>query len=134
MKINRNIFTPLLVPALALLVQAFILSSCAGGEKQQAAPSSTGDTAQAVMCQSCSMPLTCDSLRGTLQDGSLSHDYCINCMVKGEFTANCTLDQMVEQCVSHLNEVNALTGTRMTSDEYRGVLTKLLPTLKRWKK
>jgi len=49
------------------------------------------------MCQSCSMPIKKDELKGSEADGSLSQKYCHLCYQRGKFTTpDMTVDQMKE--------------------------------------
>jgi len=81
-------------------------------------------------CQSCAMPMgMTDEMNGTKADGSKSEDYCKYCFAKGAFTANSTMDEMIEFCVPHMTAANS----GMSADEARIVMRDFLPTLKRWK-
>jgi len=82
-------------------------------------------------CQSCGMPLT-DQVRGTNADGSKSEDYCIFCYKDGAFTGNFTMEEMVDYCSMFVEEYNKNTGQNLTYCEYKEVLRKFYPTLKRW--
>ena len=78
------------------------------------------------MCQSCGMPMTNDDL-GTNKDGSLNQDYCKYCFKDGEFVDNVTMEQYIEICSQYAGQAG------MTKEEMKEHLTKLFPTLKRWK-
>lgn len=81
-------------------------------------------------CQSCGMPLVgADDLLGTNADQSLNRDYCSMCYVKGSFTEDLSLEEMIEICVPHVVEANG----DMSEDKARAMLQDFLPTLKRWK-
>lgn len=81
-------------------------------------------------CQSCGMPLTeSEGLYGTNSDGSANHEYCIYCYKDGHFTADCTLDQMIESCIPFTLEAHP----ELTEEEVRKMVTDFLPTLNRWK-
>lgn len=82
-------------------------------------------------CQSCGMPLT-EEILGTNADGTKNHDYCIYCFKDGAFTGNFTMDEMVEYCSMFVDEYNKNTGQNLTCCEYKEVLRKFYPTLKRW--
>ena len=79
------------------------------------------------ICQSCAMPLS-DDILGTEKDGSKCADYCKYCYENGAFTYECTMEQMIDFCLSLPNE------TGMTDEQYKKYLTKTYPSLKRWKK
>lgn len=82
-------------------------------------------------CQSCGMPLT-DELRGTNADGSKSEDYCLYCYKDGAFTGDFTMEEMAEFCSMYVEEYNKSTGQKLTCCEYKEVLRRFYPTLKRW--
>lgn len=76
-------------------------------------------------CQSCGMPMGIhDELYGTEVNGSKSQDYCKYCYENGHFTADCTMEQMIEFCIPHT--------PNMTPDEARNMMHQWFPTLKRW--
>ena len=82
------------------------------------------------LCQSCAMPMgTTNEMYGTKADGSTCEDYCKYCFENGKFTANCTMDEMIEICVPHM--VSAHSG--MAGDDARKMMREFFPTLKRWK-
>ncbi|WP_349947631.1 zinc ribbon domain-containing protein [Lacrimispora sp. BS-2] len=81
-------------------------------------------------CQSCAMPMgTTDEMYGTNSDRSKSGDYCKYCFENGAFTANCTMDEMIEFCVPHM----AAADSGMSADEARKMMRGFFPRLKRWK-
>ena len=81
-------------------------------------------------CQSCAMPMgESDEIYGTNADGSKNEDYCKYCYDKGQFTAECTMDEMIEFCVPHM--VSGSPG--MTEDDARNMMKKFFPSLKRWR-
>ena len=80
-------------------------------------------------CQSCAMPLTKDEDYGTNKDGSKNEDYCVYCFKDGAFTAECTMDEMIEFCVPHMASGNP----GMSKDEARKQMQGFFPSLKRWK-
>lgn len=81
-------------------------------------------------CQSCGMPMgSTDEMYGTNADGGTSNDYCKYCYENGEFTANCSMDEMIEICVPHMISAN----DGMSGEEARKMMGRFFPTLKRWK-
>lgn len=88
--------------------------------------------AEVRYCQSCGMPLTDDN-RGTNADGSKSEDYCIYCFLDGAFTGDFTMEQMVEYCSMFVEEYNRDTGQSLTACQYKDVLRRYYPTLRRWR-
>lgn len=75
-------------------------------------------------CQSCAMPLQSDEMRGTEADGAKSADYCVYCYKDGKFLADCTMEQMIDFCVPHMEG--------MTEEAARAMMNESFPQLKRW--
>ena len=83
-----------------------------------------------IYCQSCGMPMEKESeFFGTNADGSKNEEYCSYCFKDGKFTADVTMDEMVEICVPPV----AANVEGMTEDGARKMMREFLPTLKRWK-
>ena len=81
-------------------------------------------------CQSCGMPLReGDEMFGTVAGGGMSSDYCKYCYQNGAFTADRSMDEMVEFCAPYMAEANPGMG----EDEAKRIMRDLFPTLKRWK-
>lgn len=78
-----------------------------------------------LACQSCGMPITPEQM-GRGKDGTINQHYCKWCWDNGDFLKDCTMEEMVEQCLPHM--------PFGTPEENRKFLTDLLPTLDRWKK
>ena len=76
-----------------------------------------------LRCQSCGMPLTPEQM-GRNSDGTLSRHYCKWCWDNGDFLRDCTLEEMVEQCLPHMPG---------DPEANRTYMAELLPTLDRWK-
>ena len=79
------------------------------------------------ICQSCSMPLTDESLLGTEKDGSKNHEYCKYCYQNGVFVnAGMTLDEMQKFIKQKMEEMHldATINERAVNS---------LPYLKRWR-
>lgn len=89
------------------------------------------DNTEMKFCQSCGMPLT-DEICGTNADGSKSEDYCMYCYKDGAFTGDFTMEEMVEYCSMFVAEYNKNTGQNISCCEYKDVLRKFYPSLKRW--
>ena len=82
-------------------------------------------------CQSCGMPLgDAEALYGTQADGSRSADYCQYCYQNGQFTAACTMEEMIEFCVPHMLQANP----GMEEAQARSIMQQCFPALKRWKR
>lgn len=80
-------------------------------------------------CQSCGMPLN-DEVLGTELDNSTNSDHCIYCYKDGNFTADITMEQMIEFCIPHMINANK----DITEDKARSMMHEFFPTLKRWTK
>ena len=81
-------------------------------------------------CQCCAMPMgQTDELYGTNKDGSKSTDYCSYCFKDGEFTADISMEEMIEVCIPHMLQSNK----DMTEDEARAMMNNFFPTLNLWK-
>lgn len=79
-------------------------------------------------CQSCSMPLDNNEMRGTEKDGSKSNEYCVYCYKDGAFTTpDITLGQM-ETIVKTQMEKRNIPENIVT------MAVNSLPHLKRWTK
>lgn len=78
------------------------------------------------VCQSCGMPLEDDGIIGREADGSMNEEYCKWCYEGGAFKNDCTMEEMVEECIPHMNwpDENAC----------RDYLRTQLALLNRWKK
>lgn len=80
-------------------------------------------------CQSCGMPMgNTDEMYGTEADGTKNGDYCKYCYDKGKFSADCTMDEMIDFCIPHMTSSNP----DMTEDKARSMMKEFFPTLKRW--
>lgn len=79
-------------------------------------------------CQSCAMPLTSDESLGTDADGSKSGDYCHYCYQNGKFTADMTMEEMIDFCAPHMAQ------SGMTEAEAIARMKEFFPQLKRWAK
>ena len=79
-------------------------------------------------CQSCGMPLDAPESRGTEADGTLSRDYCCYCYQAGKFTADCTMEQMIEECAPMMAE-----HLGWSVDQCASLMGAVLPNLTRWK-
>lgn len=79
-------------------------------------------------CQSCGMPLTKEEEYGTNSDHSKNEDYCTYCYKEGAFTADCTMDEMIEFCVPMMSGEHS----GMTEDQARNKMKAFFPQLKRW--
>lgn len=85
-------------------------------------------------CQSCGMLLDSNEVLGTNKDGSINEDYCVYCFKHGDFTEDCTMEEMIEVSVKHMQESGFLTTQGKTADEAREFMLSFFPKLKRWSK
>ena len=76
-----------------------------------------------LICQCCGMPLE-DDILGRETDGTLNEDYCKWCYDEGTFLTDCTMEEMIDLCLPHMQ------GDKQAARAY---LESVLPTLKRWK-
>ena len=74
------------------------------------------------------MPLEAP-LYGTNADRSKNEDYCMYCFQNGAFTANVTMEEMIEICVPHVAAANA----GMSEDKARRMMREFFPALARWR-
>ena len=79
-------------------------------------------------CQSCAMPLS-DDVMGTEKNGSKSADYCSYCYKDGAFTAECTMEEMIDFCAGPMVEHNP----GMTKEQAVSQMKGFFPQLKRWR-
>ena len=87
-----------------------------------------------IFCQSCGMPMQRPEDFGTNADGTPNSDYCVYCYKDGQFTADVTMDEMIEHNLQYLSEFNKDSDTQFTPDEARAQMREFFPHLKRWKK
>lgn len=81
-------------------------------------------------CQSCGMPMEGEDMFGNNADGSKNEDYCVYCYKDGSFTADVSMEDMIEFCVPHMVSGNQ----GMTEDSARKAMQEFFPKLKRWKR
>jgi Uncharacterized protein conserved in bacteria len=79
-------------------------------------------------CQSCGMPMTQREQYGTEKDGSQNTDYCCYCYQNGAFTADCTMEQMIDFCLDYEKD----SGRYQDRDQARADMLEWFPALKRW--
>lgn len=79
------------------------------------------------ICQSCSMPMTDESVFGTNADGSKNSDYCKYCYQNGEFIDKVSMQEYIEMNVPFAAQAG------MTEVQMRRHCETVFPTLKRWK-
>lgn len=80
------------------------------------------------LCQSCGMDMVeMNEVYGTNADGSTSGDYCQYCYAKGKFTADISMNQMIDHWIPYL-----MKEAYMTEEEARKQMEMIIPNLKRW--
>lgn len=82
-----------------------------------------------IFCQSCGMPMDNESVYGTNADGSKNNEYCSYCFKDGAFTADISMEEMIEACIAPMVGANK----DMTEEKARNMMKEFFPTLKRWK-
>ncbi|MCX6808775.1 MAG: zinc ribbon domain-containing protein [Candidatus Berkelbacteria bacterium] len=82
----------------------------------------------ALICQSCGMPMMKKEDFGTNADNSQNEEYCTYCFQGGKFTWEGTMDEMIEKLTLMAGKMG------LTEDEARKMATENLPKLKRWEK
>ena len=86
------------------------------------------------ICQSCGMPMKENKDYGTNKDGGLNEEYCTYCFQNGEFTEDCTMEEMIEHNLKFLEEFNKDASTTFDEKTAAEEMMKFFPTLKRWNK
>jgi hypothetical protein len=86
-----------------------------------------GQDADALMCQSCGMPMKIDSDFGTNADKTKNQEYCTYCYQNGAFTTpDITMEEMIQGCIGIMVKYG------MPEEQAKQQMTTLIPTLKRW--
>lgn len=80
------------------------------------------------VCQSCGMPMK-EEQYGTDSDGSVNDKYCCYCYKNGEFTQQCSMEEMADFCAPF--EVEG--GRAKNLEEAKAGLMQYFATLERWK-
>lgn len=83
-----------------------------------------------AFCQSCGMPLADPGLLGTNADGTLNTEYCLYCYREGDFTADLTMEEMIETCVPFMVQAHP----ELSAQKAHEMMRQVLPQLKRWRK
>lgn len=83
-------------------------------------------------CQSCGMPLSQEHYSKNA-DGSVNTEYCAYCYKDGVFTSDVSMEGMIEQCLTYIDEFNTDSEKKMTKEEAREQMKQFFPMLKRWK-
>jgi len=80
------------------------------------------------------MPLRFDveEYLGTEEDCSRSDEFCYYCLKDGKYIVDISMEQMVDIWVKYTDKYNEYSSTDYTPHELRTLLSKRLPTLKRW--
>lgn len=87
-----------------------------------------------LFCQSCGMPLSVPEHYGTNKGGERNHDYCYFCYKDGCFTADLSMDEMVELCAQYVDEWKLPDNKQITREEAIALMKEQFPLLKRWVK
>lgn len=84
-------------------------------------------------CQSCAMPMNDAASMGTNADQRKNEEYCCYCYKDGAFTADCSMDEMIEHCAQYVEEFNKDSEQKLTREEAITQMKMYFPQLKRWK-
>ena len=84
--------------------------------------------ALADVCQSCGMPMTKPADYGTEQGGRKSREYCCYCRRDGAFVQDCTMEEMIEGCLTYASEMY------QDAETARVQMRAYFPQLKRWRR
>lgn len=87
-----------------------------------------------IFCQSCGMPLSVPEHFGTNEGGSRNMDYCRFCYQDGRFTANLSMDEMIEVCAEYIDQWKLPDNRKISQDEAIDLMKEQFPLLKRWVK
>lgn len=98
-----------------------------GPSKTEEVP--TMENVNQKFCQSCGMPLTDPAVLGTEAGGAPSEHYCKYCYENGAFTADMTMEEMIDFCAPMMSQGNS----GLTEDQARDQMRKFFPMLLRWK-
>ncbi|MBU1027180.1 MAG: zinc ribbon domain-containing protein [Candidatus Margulisbacteria bacterium] len=83
---------------------------------------------QALICQSCAMPMQKEEDFGTNADNSKNKEYCHFCFKDGQFTdPDLTMEKQIEKMAGMAAKMN------IAEDKARAMAQNILPNLKRWK-
>jgi len=80
------------------------------------------------------MPMEETSLYGRNNDNTLNEEYCQYCYKDGSFTSDCTMEEMIQQCLLYLEEFNKDSEIKFTKEDALKFAREEFPKLKRWKK
>ena len=69
-----------------------------------------------------------EQMYGTNRDGSKTEDYCAYCYKDGQFTPECTMEEMIEFCIKPCLDHNVYPD----AETARADMMKSFPKLKRW--
>lgn len=82
------------------------------------------------LCQSCSMPMETDNLRGTEADATLSREYCLFCYENGVFTKpEINMEEMKLLVKKRINTMRVPSELRL---DLIKLSEKLIPEMNRW--
>lgn len=70
---------------------------------------------------------------GTMPDGTPNPDYCHFCFYEGSFTADLTMEEMIQECVGFAESFRDENGKEYTREEAIDQMRRFFPHLKRWR-
>lgn len=82
-----------------------------------------------IFCQSCGMPMSEEEHFATNADGSKNEDYCAYCYRDGNFTADCTMEGMIDFCLNCEGSEEWFPDKEAAKKQ----MQEWFPSLKRWK-
>lgn len=85
-----------------------------------------------LFCQSCGMPMLQPDHFGTEADGSPNQEYCAYCYKDGNFTADCSMEEMIQFNAQFHDQMHGEDGHPYTREEAIAEMRKFFPMLKRW--
>lgn len=83
-------------------------------------------------CESCGMMLEDAGVMGTNSDGSVNEEYCVYCYKNGAYTAEVTMEEMIEISLEHMREMYAQ-DPAFNEREALEMMNGFFPKLKRWR-
>ena len=92
----------------------------------------TGKTTErkGVVCQSCEMLIKDEMQKGTEKKGEKSDTFCFYCYRDGQFTQNCTVEEMAEKVVHIVDTIEPEPELVVKYEERYQQFKKIYPTCK----
>lgn len=87
-----------------------------------------------IYCQSCGMPLRQTADFSTEADGTPNKEYCAYCYQHGEFTSQCSMEEMIQACAKFHDQFRHEDGQTFSREDAIALMRRYFSELKRWKK